>query len=423
VPRRQWAVLKQHPEFFKLWTGQTISSFGSAITTLALPLTAVVMLKATPAQMGILGAAGFLPHLLLGLVAGVWVDRLPRRPILILTDLGQALLLGSIPLLALLGALRMEVLYVVAFLTGVLALFFDVAATSYVPSLVGRADLLKANSASALSHSVSSMAGPALAGQLVQLLTAPVTIALDALSFVLSALFTSRIRAAEPAPPPRQERRGMRMELGEGLRLMVGDRILRTMIGTASLGSLGGAIQDAILVLYLVRALGLTPTLLGVVFAAQGTAAILGTLFIGPLRTRLGPGPSLIVGTATWTLAMLLLPLVSGPLVVAVPLLLAAQVLKGIGALVVRVNQLTVRQELVPDHLLGRVNASRRVVVFGIIPLGSLLGGLLGQTVGLRVTLVIGALVMVLSLLWLVGSPVRTLHEARPSHVNVDVLP
>ncbi len=153
--QHSWAVLRRHPEFFKLWTGQTISNVGSAITTLALPLTAVVVLKATPVQMGILGALAFLPHLVLGLPAGVWVDRWPRRPILILADLGLALLLGSIPVLALLGVLRMEVLYVVAFLKGVLALFADVAATSYVPSLVGRTDLMQANSVSALSHSVA----------------------------------------------------------------------------------------------------------------------------------------------------------------------------------------------------------------------------------------------------------------------------
>jgi MFS family permease len=418
-----WTVLSQHPEFFKLWLGQTISTFGSAITRLALPLTAVVLLKATPAQMGVLGAVGFVPHLLLGFVVGVWVDRLPRRPLLILADLGQGLLLGSIPLLAVLGALQMEALYIVAFLTGVLALFFDVAATSYVPALVGRADLLQANSADALSQSVASVAGPALAGQLVQLLTAPIAIALDALSFVLSALFSSRIRTVEPAPPPRRERQGMRAEIGEGLRQTVGDPILRTMVGTASLGSLGGAMQDAILVLYLVRVLGLPPTVLGVVFAAQGIAALLGTVFVGPIRARLGPGPSLIAGTTVWTLAMLLLPLVNQSLVVAVPLLLAAQVLKGIGSLIVRVNQLTVRQELVPDYLLGRVNASRRVLVFGVIPLGSLLGGLLGQTIGLRTTLVIGACIMVLSLLWLARSPVRTFHQAGTPQAMSDGLP
>ena len=410
--QRSWAVLRRHPEFFKLWTGQTISTFGSAITTLALPLTAVVVLQATPVQMGVLGAIAFLPHLVLGLPVGVWVDRWPRRPILIVSDLGLALLLGSIPALALLDVLRMEVLYVVAFLKGVLALFADVAATSYVPSLVGRADLMQANSVSALSHSVASMAGPALAGGLVQLLSAPIVIAFDTLSFVLSALFVSLIRVAEPAAARRRERRGFRVELGEGLRLVVGDPILRAMIGTASLGALAGAMQQAVLVLFLVRELGLSSLRLGVIFSAHGIAAIPATLFVAPLTQRLGPGPALVAGQLGWAIAALMFPIAGGPLGVVIPVLLAAQVLSGVGSLVVRVNQLTVRQALVPDHLLGRMNASRRVLVFGVIPLGSLLGGLLGQTVGLRGALVIGGLGMALALLWLARSPVRMLHES-----------
>lgn len=410
--RHSWSVLRRHPDFFKLWTGQTISNVGSAITTLALPLTAVIVLKATPLQMGVLGGLAFLPHLVLGLPVGVWVDRWPRRPILILADLGQALLLGSIPVLALLGVLRMEVLYIVAFLKGVLALFTDVAATSYVPSLVGRADLMRANSVSALSHSVASMAGPALAGGLVQLLSAPIVIALDTLSFVLSAFFVSLIREAEPTVAQRRERRGFRVELREGLRLVVGDPILRAMIGTASLGALAGAMQQTVLVLFLVRELTLTPFWLGVIFSAHGVAAILGALFVGPLTERLGPGPALIAGQLGWTIAALMLPIADGALVVVVPVLLVAHVLSGVGSLVVRVNQLTVRQALVPDHLLGRMNASRRVLVFGVIPLGSLLGGLLGQVVGLREALMIGGLGMVLAFVWLARSPVRMLHEA-----------
>jgi MFS family permease len=367
--------------------------------------------------MGILGAVAFLPHLVLGFPAGVWVDRWPRRPILILTDLGQALLLGSIPLLAWLGLLRIEALYIVAFLTGVLALFADVAATSYVPSLVGRADLMQANSASALSQSVTTMAGPALAGGLVQLLSAPIVIALDALSFVVSALFASRIRSAEPLAALRRKRQGFRKEVEEGLRLLAGDPILRAMIGTASLGALAGATQQAVLILFLVRELGLTPFWLGVIFTAKGSAAILGALVVGWLTERLGPGRALVAGQLGWAIAALILPIAGGPFMVAILLLLAAQALSGVGSLIVRVNQLTVRQALVPDHLLGRVNASRRVLVFGVIPFGSLFGGLLGQTVGLRGALVIGGIGMLLAVIWLARSPVPMLQDAPdPAH-------
>lgn len=401
-------MLRRHPDFFRLWSGQSVSSFGSAITTLALPLTAVLALKAGPVQMGLLAAMGFLPHLALGLPAGVWVDRWPRRPILVVTDLGRAALLGSIPLLALFGALRMEYLYAAALLVGVCTLFFDVAATSYVPSLVDRNDLLEANSASALSSALAGTAGPALAGGLVQLLTASVAIAVDALSYVVSACCAVLIRAPE-APAPRQQRRRLWSEVAEGLRVLVQDPILRPIIGASAVGSFGGAMRQAVLVLYLVRGLGFSPTLLGLVFAASGVASVLGALLAGPARDRFGPGPPIVGGTLLWCAGNALIPLAGGPLALVVPLVLAAQVLSGVGTPVYSINQITVRQAIVPYRLLGRVNASRRFLVFGVIPLGALLGGALGQAFGLRQALIIGVAWQALSVLWLLLSPVRML--------------
>lgn len=406
-------VLRRHPEFLKLWSGQSISSFGSAITTLALPLTAVLTLKATPVQMGILAAVGFLPHLTLGLPTGVWVDRWPRRPILIVSDLGRAALLGSVPLLALLGALRMDYLYVVVLLVGVCTLFFDVAATSYLPSLVSRDDLLDANSASAFSSAVAATAGPALAGGLVQLLTAPIAIVCDAASFVISAVWSGLIQTHE-APAPTAQRRRLWSKIGEGLRVLFKDPILRAVIGASTVGSFGGAMRQAVLVLYLVRRLGLTPTLLGLIFAAGGVASVLGALLAGPARDRFGPGPAIVGGTLLWCAGNALIPLAGGPLMVVVSLALAGQVISGVGTPVYSINQITVRQATVPYRLLGRVNASRRFLVFGVIPLGSLLGGALGQTVGLRSALIIGVAWQALSVLWLLLSPVRLLRETPP---------
>lgn len=405
---RPWGVLHRHPEFGKLWTGQTISAFGSAVTGLALPLTAVVMLKASPLQMGVLAALGFVPHLALGLPAGVWVDRWPRRPVLIVTDVARALLLGSIPALALLGALSMEALYVVAVLTGVCTLFFDVAATSYTPALVGREDLLAGNSASALSSSLATTAGPALAGGLVQVLTAPVAIVVDACSFVVSAVCTCLIRSPELAAGP-SERRSLLADIGEGLRALVADPILRPIIGSSTVGSFGGALQQALLVLYLTRALGLPPTLLGAVFAASGVASVLGALLAEPARDRLGPGPAIVGGVLLWCVGNLLVPLAHGPMLAVLALLLAGRLISGLGIPVYSINQITVRQAMVPYRLLGRVNASRRFLVFGVIPLGSLAGGALGQSLGLRQALFVGVAWQVLSLLWLVFSPVRSL--------------
>jgi MFS family permease len=417
--RRYSTVLRNHPEFFKLWIGQSISNFGSAITTLALPLIAVVLLKATPLQMGVLGALAFLPHLLFGLPAGVWVDRWPRRPIMILADFGQALLLGSIPALALLGALRIEILYLVAFLKGILALLADVAATSYVPSLIGRTDLMQANSVSALSQSTASMVGPVLAGSLLQLFSAPLVIALDSVSFLLSAFCARLIQSDEPVAVQDRGKRRFRIEMAEGLRFVMADPTLRALIGPASVGALAGAIQQTVLILFLVREIGLTPSWLGVIFSTNGIAAILGALLVGRLTERLGSGSALMVGQLIWAIAALLLPFVGGPLLVAVPVLLTSQALSGIGALVVRVNQLTVRQALVPNRFLGRMNAIRRFLVFGVIPLGSLLGGLFGQTVGLRGALLIGGLGMALAFVWLARSPVRMLYESESLRMQI----
>lgn len=409
--QRQWAVLRSHPEFFKLWGGQTISSFGSAITGLALPLTAVVARGATPLQMGLLGTVGFLPQLLFSLPAGVWVDRLPRRPILIGADLGRAILLGSIPVMALLGLLRIEALYIVAFLGGVCTLFFDVAALAFVPALVERERLVDANSTAALSDSVAMTAGPALAGGLVQLLTAPIAIVFDAFSFLVSAVFSILIRVREPAPATKHRRTRLWTAIGEGLRVLAAHPILRAMAVSVTLASFAGRVQSTVLVLYIVRELGLTPALLGVVFATSGVAAIGGSLLAGPASAHLGPGPTFLAGTMVSLLAALLLPVVGGPLVLAVAVLILAQGLRSIGTPLYSVNQRALRQTMAPARLLGRLNASWRFLVYGVVPLGSLLGGVLGQTVGLRATLAIGALAMLPGCLWVLLSPVRTLRE------------
>lgn len=219
--------LWRHGDFLKLWTGATISMFGTQITTLALPLTAVLTLQATPAQMGLLRAVHSGTALLAGFFAGVWIDRLRRRPILIGTDLAFAVMAGSIPLAAFLGLLHIEHLYIVVFFTGILTIFSDVAGMAYVPSLVRRGQLVEANSKIQTSNSVASIAGPSLAGVLVQTLTAPIAITFDAVSFVISALFLWRIRAPEPLLAPAAERQSVWAEIAEGLRLVYGNPVLR----------------------------------------------------------------------------------------------------------------------------------------------------------------------------------------------------
>ncbi len=399
--------VRQQPDFVNLWAAHTVSAFGSAVTGVALPLTAVLALGASPAQMCLLRVAGGVPALLFSLFAGVWVDRLRRRPVLIGADLGRALLLRSVPVAALLGLLRMEHLYVVAFLTGALSLFFDIAVTSYLPVLIRRKDLVGGNTRLQVSDSVASVAGPGLGGVLTQLLTAPVAIAFDALSFALSALLLRRIHAEEAPLAPLPERRDVWREIGEGLRFLLANPLLRAMTVSSALGSLALSMQVAVLVLFATRSLGLSPALLGLIFASRGIASLVGAVLAGRAGRAMGAGPAVVWGTLLSVLGSLVIPLAGGSLVVAVPTLVAAQVLLGIGSPIYSVNQITLRQSITPDRVLGRVNASRRFLVFGAAPVSALFGGTLGSLLGLRPTLLAGALILMLAFLTVLLSPLR----------------
>ena len=417
--------------FFWLWLGQAVSAFGSRITTVAMPLLAVGLLGASPAEMGVLAALGVLPHLLFGLLAGVWVDRWPRRRLLVVADLGRACVVGSVPLLGLAGLLRIEHLYVVAFLSGLLSLLFEVAAASLVPALVGRASLVQANSALLLNGTLASTVGPSLGGSLVQVLTAPLAIAFDAASFVVSAVCSLRMRVHdEPAdrgagradasvsvavPPlapavdtPQPTATGLRSEALAGLRVLFGHPVLAPIVVSATLGAGAGAMQAALLVVYLVRDLGLAPAAVGLAMATTGLAAIVGALAAPAVIQRLGPGPSYLIGGLLAGLAGLLLAAAQGPPALVTVWLLAGQVAAGVGPSLYSVPQTTLRQSLVPDHLLGRANAAWRFLVFGVQPLGAIAGGTLGSTIGVRSTLVVASLGTLLACLYALRSPVRT---------------
>jgi MFS family permease len=403
--------LWRHADFLKLWAGQTVSVFGDQVGLLALPFLAVLTLQANAAQMGILGAAERAPFLLVGLLAGVWVDRLRRRPILIAADAGRALLFGSIPLAALLGWLTMPYLYLVAFLVGVLTVFFDVAYQSYLPVLVSREQLVEGNSKLEISNSVSMIAGPGLAGALVQLITAPLAILVDAVSFVVSVASLSLIRAPEPAPAARAERGSIRGEIGEGLQVVLGNRLLRAIAGCTGTSNLFGNVTFAVYVLYATRELGLSPAAIGLIFAALGPGSLLGALLAGGLARRFGLGAT-IVGSIAFGGAMgLLVPLTGWLPRLAAPLLVVAWFCWGFAGPVYNINQVSLRQAITPDRLLGRMNATMRFLVWGTMPIGALLGGFLGVTIGLRPTLVVGAVGSLLAFLWVFFSPVRALRE------------
>lgn len=386
---RQWLVLRRHADFRRLFVGNSISLLGSSVTRVALPLTAVLYLHASPAQMGILTAAAFVPHLVLGLPAGVWVDRLPYKRILVIADLLQAVLIGAVPVVAAFGALQIWHLYVVVLLAGVGNLFETVTATSFTPSLVSREQLLPANSALQQSFAVVNTSGSALGGALVGLLTAPFAIAVDAASFVFAAFSKSRIRTAGPESAPRQ-RQHLFAEIGAGLRTVVAHPIVRMLMLAATIGALTGQIQNVVLVLYMVRELHLSAGLVGVAVAIAGAAGILGTLVAVPVTERAGHGPAFILGMVFAGVGALVLAAAGGPFWIAFVVVAVGQILRGIGPSLYSINQQTMRQALTPQEMLSRINATWRFLVFGMQPLGALIGGFLGGVIGLRDTLIVG---------------------------------
>lgn len=412
--RLRFAGLWRHPNFVKLWAGQTISLIGSQVTFLALPLTAVLLLDATPTQMGILAAAEALPSLLVGLFIGVWVDRYRRRLILILADVGRAVLLGAIPLAALFGVLRIEHLYITVFLVGLLGLFFSVAYRSFLPSLVGREQLIEGNSKLEMSESVAEIVGPGLAGGLIQLVTAPLAIAIDAISFLISALSLGLIRTPEPAPDPSNQRSSIWREMGEGLKLTFGNRVLRSVAGSLGTINLFNSILEAILILYLTRELGMEPGLIGLIFASGSIGFLLGALLQERVAQRFGLGRAIIGGLLLTGFSDLLVPLVDRTMAMLLItlMLMIAQFFFGLGLTIFNIGQVSLRQAITPDRLQGRMNATISFIAWGAVPLGGLVGGGLGEAVGLRPILLLAALGEILAVVWLLASPIRSLLKA-----------
>ncbi|MDP9381925.1 MAG: MFS transporter [Chloroflexota bacterium] len=404
------AGLWRHGDFLRLWLAQTVSVFGTQITLVALPLAAVLALDASAAQVGILGAAERAPFLLFGLFAGVWVDRLRRRPIMIWADIGRALVLGSIPVAAVLGLLCIEQLYLVGFLAGVLTVCFDVAYQSYLPALVEREQLVEGNSKLEVSNSIASIAGPGIAGVLVQILTAPIAILADSLSYLGSALLLGLIRKPEPAPAPRGEQR-IWGEIGEGLGIVLRSPLLRAIAGCTGTSNLFSTGLFTVLVLYATRELGIEPAGYGLILAAIGPGALLGALLAARSARRFGIGPTISWSLLLSGVGLPLIPLASGPPTITVPLLAFVMFLLGLGGPIYNVNQVSLRQAITPARLLGRMNATMRFLVWGTMPVGSLLGGFLAEAIGLRQTMSVMVMGMLLAPLWVLLSPVRVLRE------------
>jgi MFS family permease len=411
MARRFWTTggLWRHGDFMRLWSAQTISQFGTQFTVLALPLAAIVVLDASAFEVAVLGAVEWLPWLLFSLPVGAWVDRLRRRPILVLADIGRALALVSVPLAYAFDVLTIWQLYAVGFTTGVLTVFFDVAYQSYLPSLVERHQLEEGNSKLEISRSGAQLAGPGFAGALVDLVKAPVAILADALSFLVSAAFLSRIEREEQVEGRGPEKTRLVAEILEGLRYVVRDPYLRPSMVYVAVFNFFLQVMFSIFLVYAVRRLELSPVAIGVVFAIGNVGLLLGAVLAPRVSARLGIGRTLIGSAAISGIALFLVPLAppSNP----IPLLIAQGVIIDFSVVLYNVCAISLFQATTPDRLLGRMNASRRFVVWGVIPLGALAGGALATTIGLRETLFVGAAGASLGFLPLLLSPLRALRQ------------
>jgi Na+/melibiose symporter-like transporter len=399
-------------DFVRLWLAESISIFGSLISVTALSFAAILTLDAGPYQIALLGVAQMAPAFLLSLFAGAWVDRLPRRPIMITADIARAVLLGSIPVAALFDLLRIEQLYVVAALASVFSTFFDIAYQAYLPTLVEPDQLVEGNSKLTASAAVAEASAFSSAGWLVQLLTAPGAIVFDALSFLGSAYFIFRIESKEPPPIPSVERPPIRDEIADGVRLLARDPILRSLAVSNLMLSFAFRVNGAVYALYLVNELGFRPGVLGMIYAIGGISALVASLNANRVTLLIGLGPAMITGMVLTGVGQGMIALATGVTLFSVLLLIGQQLVADAAATVYEIDEISLRQVVAPADALGRINGSMRVLDFGAMLMGALVGGWLGATIGLRFTIVIASLLFVAGGLWLGRTPVRQLKSA-----------
>lgn len=378
------------------------------ITRTALPFLAILVLHATAGEVALLNIANLLPGFLIGLLAGVWIDRWRRRPVMILTDIGRAIALGAVPLLAVSGHLSLLAVYAIAVIASSLTVFFDVAEQSYIPSLVGAERLVDANSKLAATSAVAEISAFGIAGWLVQWFTAPIAIAVDALTFLFSAGLLGSIRTSEHRIPRSIEQPGnVWRDMLEGVGTLWSNRSLRAL--ALSIAAVEGAfgVVGTVYALFGLRELGFQPGLLGLTYAIGGVSSLAASVYATRINRRFGLGRVIALGLLVATLGTLLLPLAQGAGMIALLLLVGQQLVGDGGATIAEINQTSLRQTLAPPHLMGRVNGGTRVVALGSTLVGTLLGGALGQTAGYRATIVLGALLMALGAVAIATSPVR----------------
>jgi Na+/melibiose symporter-like transporter len=403
----KFSGLWRHSDFLKLWFGQTVSEFGSHITGSGLGILAITVLAATPGELGILAALSSIPILVFGLVAGVWVDRLPRRPIMIFTDAARLLLVLAVPLAAFTGHLSMELLYIITPALALLTLVFNTAYRAYLPSLVERNHLLEGNTKLAMTSSLAEIGGPSITGVLIQIMTAPVAIFFDSLSYLVSVISLLLIRKPEPSPAPDAGGTSMLHEARAGFAVIFDHPVLRTLVIGISAREFFGNFFAALYSFYVIQELGLSVVVLGVLVSAGGIGALVGAALAERVTRRFGLGR-----TITWTRIIsaslgVLTVLAGGPPLLAAAMLLANQLFGDALGMIYEIDEMTVRQTLVPHHLLGRANASAGFLAQGVAPIGALAAGAIAAATSARFALGIAIFGFLVVALWTATTPVR----------------
>ena len=401
------SLLREYPQFRRFWLGQTVSLLGDQVSLIALPLVAVLTLDATAAQMGYLVAAELAPNLLFSLHAGAWADQRERkRQIMIATDLGRAVLIGSIPLAYAFDALTFPHMFVVAFLMGTMSVVFHVSYNPLFVALVPRERFVEGGSIMHGSRAFSYVAGPSIGGLLVAAVTAPVTLVIDACSYVVSALFLRSVEAEEPVPEPPGKG-----HVVAGVRWVFGNAIVRAALGATATINFFNFVFFALFILYATKSLGVPPGTLGLVLGAGAVGSIIGSIVTGRVARRIGIGRAFALGCVLFPAPLLLVPLAGGPRWVILSCLFLAEFGSGLGVMMLDISVGAIFAAVIPDRLRSRVSGAYMVVNYGVRPLGALAGGALGTWIGIRPTLWIATAGALAGFLWLLPSPILGLRE------------
>jgi MFS family permease len=401
----------KNKNFQLLWYGQTISLFGSQISMIAIPLTAVTILNATSFQMGILQALHSLPFFLFSLFVGVWIDRTKRKPFLLYANVISAALLLTIPLLYFFDILSIYHLYVIIFLTATAGMIFELAYLSYIPSVVTTNHLAAANSKLEASRSISSIAGPSLAGGLIAILTAPFAMIIDAISFLISSILIHFVKSDEQMNPTNNK--NIFKAIKEGLAIILKEPIFKSITFSTAILNFCGSAFGAVYILYVVNFLGISSFSLGLILGLGSAGALLGSFITNKFIQSLGIGRTLMISCIFIVFGSIIVPLIPAQVNPYTKLILLCfgQLLSSIGSTVYFITQVTLRQTITPNHLLGRVNASNRFISRGFMPIGAFIGGILGSWISIKLTLLIFGFGFILSAIILLLSPVAKLKE------------